>query len=207
MSLKDLLIKQNKKRWLDIGCGGVFEEGFYYVDLFPENAIDPKYRKRYFRLDIINASREEITKLGKFDFLRMQHTFEHFTYEEGQKVLKNCAFLLEKGGYILITTPDLKIHINKYLNNGYKNWTGFKWWATKRVPENSPDSFYFSVFAHSMPFESHKWCYDYEGLKFILEESGEFTNIRELKLNDELTEVSFTHNRPEEDVCIIAQSK
>lgn len=56
-----------------------------------------------------------------------------------------------------------------------------------------------------MPFESHKWCYDYEGLKYILEEIGEFENIKELKLNDELTNIPFTHNRPEEDVCIVAQ--
>lgn len=207
MVIKELLIKQNKTKWLDIGCGGVFDDDFYYIDLFPEGAINPKFKNRYFRIDILNSPKQELDKLGKFDLVRMQHTFEHFTYEEGQKVLKNCAFLLEKDGYILISTPDLKIHINKYLNNEYKNWKGFKWWANKRIPENAPNSFYFSIFAHSMPFEQHKWCYDYEGLEFILRGVGEFENIKELKVTDELADIPFTHNRPEEDVCVIAQKK
>lgn len=207
MNLKQTLIKENKKRWLDIGSGGNFEEGFSYMDLFPEDIINPKFKDRYFRVDILNAPDKELEKLGKFDLVRMQHTFEHFSYEEGKVVLKNCAKLLNRGGYILITTPDLKVHIQKYLNNEYKDWSGFKWWANKRIPENAPNSFYFSIFAHSVPFEQHKWCYDYEGLEFILREVGEFENIKELKAADELADIPFTHNRPEEDVCVIARKK
>jgi len=108
---------------------------------------------------------------------------------------------------LIITTPDLKIHINNYLNNGYKKWNGFKWWAHKRIPMNSPMSFYFSVFAHSMPWEKHKWCYDFEGLEFLIKRSKKFKNIMELKIDDKLASVPFTHNRPEEDVCILAQLK
>ena len=89
----------------------------------------------------------------------MQHAFEHFEFEDVNKILSNCAKLLNEDGYLIITTPDLKVHINNYLNNGYKKWNGFKWWAHKRIPMNSPMSFYFSVFAHSMPWEKHKWCY------------------------------------------------
>lgn len=212
MNLKTFLKKENKKRWLDIGNGANFEPGFYYLDTFPldyfpPHVLNPLIKKRYFRLDILNVPDEEFQKLGKFDFIRMQHTFEHFTYEEGKIVLKNCAKLLNQGGYILITVPDLKIHIQKYLNDEYRKWEGFKWWANKRVAENAPNSFYFSIFAHSMPFEAHKWCYDYEGLERVFKEVGEFKNIRELKLDDKLANIPFTHNRPEEDVCIIAQKK
>jgi len=204
MTLKEKLIQEGKTRWIDIGCGGNFEDGFYYIDTFPEGIIDSKYRNRYFRIDIINAQEEVLKKLGKFDLVRMQHTFEHFSYEEGKQVLENCVKLLNKNGIILITTPDLKIHIQKYLNNEYKNWKGFKWWANQRIPEGAPNSFYFSIFAHSMPYESHKWCYDFDGLRYLLELSGEFNDIRELKVDDPLSNIPFTHNRPEEDICIIA---
>lgn len=207
MTLKEILIKNNKTKWLDIGNGGNFDKGFFYVDLFPEGVINPNFKDRYFRIDILNAPEKELEKLGKFDLVRLQHTFEHFSYEEGKIVLKNCAKILNKDGYILITTPDLRIHIQKYLNDDYKNWKGFKWWANRRISENAPNSFYFSIFAHSMPFEQHKWCYDYEGLEFILKESNEFKNIKELKINNELAEIPFTHNRPEEDVCVIAQKE
>ncbi len=204
MNLKDKLIKEGKNRWLDVGCGGNFEDNFYYLDTFPEGIIDSKFRNRYFRIDILNVPEKELTSLEKFHLVRMQHTFEHFSYEEGQRVLKNCAKLLDKNGIILITTPDLKIHIGKYLNGEYKHWEGFKWWANKRITEDAPDSFYFSIFAYSMPYESHKWCYDVEGLKYQLELCGEFKDVKELKLDDLLTNIPFTHNRPEEDVCVIA---
>ncbi len=207
MNFREQLIKEGRKRWIDVGCGGVFEEGFYCLDTFPESIIDSKFKDKYFRVDILNSPESEIKKLGKFDLVRMQHTFEHCSYEEGLIVLKNCAKLLNQYGYILITVPDLRIHIDKYLKDEYKNWSGFKWWATKRIPENAPNSFYFSIFAHSMPFEQHKWCYDYEGLEFVLKKSREFKNIKELKINDELASTPFTHNRPEEDVCIIAQKE
>jgi predicted SAM-dependent methyltransferase len=142
-------------------------------------------------------------KLGKFDLIRMQHVFEHFSYEEGRQVLKNCAKLLEKNGVILITVPDLRIHIRHYLKGTYKKW-GFRWWAHNRIPEDSPNSFYFSIYTHSMPHEQHKWCYDFDGLRYQLEACGEFKNIRQLRATHALASSPFTHNRPEEDVCAIA---
>jgi len=207
MKLKEKLQKEHKTRWLDVGCGGCFEEGFYYLDTFPEDLINPVFKDRYFRVDIVNSSQKELERMGKFDFIRMQHTFEHFSYEEGKKVLLNCAKILKKGGIILITVPDLKVHIQKYLGDTYRKDKGFKEWANKRIPENSPNSFYFSIFAHSMPYESHRWCYDGEGLRYQLELSGKYENIKEVKFNDSLAGYPFTHNRPEEDVCVIASKK
>lgn len=204
MTLKDQLLEQGKTNWLDVGCGGNFEAGFCYLDSFPKESVALGYRERYFNVDILNASDETLKRLGTFDLVRMQHALEHFSYEEGQQVLSNCAKLLNSDGIILITVPDLKIHVRKYLNGEYKTWEGFKWWATKRIPEQSPDSFYFSIFAHSMSYESHKWCYDYEGLHFQLEHTGDYNNIRQLPVNDPLSSYPFTHNRPDEDLCVIA---
>jgi predicted SAM-dependent methyltransferase len=204
MSLQEKLIKENKNRWLDIGCGKNFEEGFYYVDTFLKKNIPPKYRKRYFKINILSASNKALKNIGKFDLVRMQHVLEHFSYEEGKIVIANIAKLLNKNGYIVITVPDLKINVYKYIKNEYKKWRAFKWWAIKRIPEDAPACFYFSVFAYSLPITPHKWCYDYEGVKYLLKCSGFFKNIRELKFSNPLASFPFTHNKPEEDVCIIA---
>lgn len=200
MGLREHLFSENKTKWLDVGCGGNFEEHFFYVDVFPEGMISEK--DRYFRTNIINATESELERMGKFDLIRMQHVFEHFTPEDGKKVLFNCAQLLNPGGYILISTPDLKKYIAFYQNGTIRD--GFDW-ALQRVEKDSPDSFFFSVFSHSVSYESHEWCYDAEGLKYQLASTGKFGNIEELTLDHPMANVPFTHNRPHEDVCVLAQ--
>jgi predicted SAM-dependent methyltransferase len=198
--LKEKLIQNGKTKWLEVGCGGTFDDNFTYIDLFPETLVNKK--GKYHRIDIINLTESDVTKLGKFDLIRMQHVFEHFTPEDGLKVLGNCAKLLNHDGYILITSPDLMKHISLYLSGTIRN--DFEW-AHRRISSDSPNSFYFSVYAHSMRFEEHKWCYDAEGLIYQLKQSGRFNNIIEVKLGDELANIPFTHNRPKEDVCVIGQ--
>jgi len=198
--LKEKLVSENKGKWLDIGCGGNLEKDFYYLDTFPEGVVSIK--DRYFRADIINMSENDFSRVGKFDLVRLQHVFEHFTPENGLKVLSNCARLLNTDGYLLITTPDLVKHIHLFLSGKIsENYD----WALSRIEKNSPNSFYFSVFAHSLLHEKHKWCYDADGLIYQFQRVGKFKNIQQLKLGDELSNIPFTHNRPEQDVCIIAQ--
>ena len=206
MNLKETLIKEDRTRWLDVGSGGNLESGFHYLDTYPTGIISRRFRDRYFRVDLLNASESVLAKLGSFDFIRMQHVFEHFTQEDGLNILRKCAPLLNSGGTLLITVPSLKVHIKKYMGGDYRtDKGGFKDWATQRIPEDAPDSFYFSIFAHSMIGESHKWCYDFEGLRFQLERAGQFTDIQELTIDSPLSSIPFTHNRPEEDVCVIAR--
>lgn len=204
MNLREKLIKQGKIKWLDIGCNKNFEPDFWYMDVWPKNKIDIKNRARYFRMNILHARNSELKKLSKFDMVRMQHAIEHFSYEDGVKILRNISIILKPGGIILITAPDLEINIQKYLSNSYKGWGAFNWWANKRIPKDAPASFYFSIYAHSLTMTPHKWCYDSNGLQYLLNLSGCYKNIKELKFIDKLSNHPFTHNRPEEDVCIIA---
>lgn len=205
MNLKERLIKERKIRWLDIGCNRNFEEGFYYMDRFPKNKIDPKHRSKYFKISILTANENRLKSIGKFDLVRMQHILEHFAYEDGITILKNVAKILAPNGIILITVPDLKININKYLTGGYRKWKFFKSWANKRVSNDAPLCFYFSIYSHSLLVTPHKWCYDVDGLKYLLNLSGYYKNIKELKFNDKLASYPFTHNRPEEDTCAMAK--
>jgi predicted SAM-dependent methyltransferase len=208
--LRQHLIENNKRRWLEIGCGGTLADDFYYVDIFPEGIVDRSFRDRYSRLDIANASPQEVEKLGKFDLVRMQHVFEHFPPEEGTRVLERCGALLNSGGLLLITTPDLRIHARTYLSTGYKGnvrMEAYNSAARKRIAEDAPDSFYFSVFAHSLLYEKHLWCYDYDGLEYLLNKTELFEQIEEIGLEHPFASFPFTHNRPEEDVCVLARRK
>ena len=208
--LRQHLIANQQTKWLEIGCGGTLEQDFHYIDLFPEGVVDRSFQGRYSRIDIVHAGESQLQKLGKFDLVRMQHVFEHFAPEDGREVLRRCASLLNPRGYLLITTPDLRIFAKTYLNDGFKGnpqMESFNREAVKngRANAESPDSFYFSVFAHSLLHERHLWCYDFDGLKYLLEETGSFEDIQELGLDHPLTDFPFTHNRPEEDVCVLAR--
>lgn len=205
MTLYTTLTQQNKTKWLDIGSGGNYEDGFFLLDVFPKETIRHDFRDKYIECNIVKASSSELSDLGKWDLVRLQHVFEHFNYEDGLKVLDNCANLLSDGGIILLTVPDLQIHVEKYLKNKYKDWHGYRSWASNRIPLTSPSSFYFSMFAHSTESESHKWCYDFAGVKFQLEKSGWFRNIKRLDISNPLASIPFTHNRPDEDLCVIAK--
>jgi predicted SAM-dependent methyltransferase len=209
--LRRHLIETNRTKWLEIGCGGnLHDENFHCLDVFPEGIIDRALRGKYTRLDIAQARRQDLENLGRFDFIRMQHVFEHFSPEQGRNVVENCALLLNPGGYLLITTPDLRVHARAYLKGEYKNnkrMDSFNSWAWRRIAEDAPDSFYFSIFAHSMPYESHLWCYDFEGLSYVLRQTNSFDEIEELGWEHPFASFPFTHNRPHEDVCVLARRK
>jgi len=207
MTLKEKLIKQNKTKWLDIGCNRNFEAGFYYLDIFAKKDIDSKYKERYFEMNILNVSPHKLKRIGRFDFVRMQHVLEHFTYKDGLVVLKNIGKLIRKDGWLLVTVPDLRINIKKYTKNEYKHWEAFKWWAIKMIPEDAPASFYFSVFAYNLPITPHRWCYDYEGLRYLLKKTDLFKRIKRLEYGSPLANFPFTHNRPEEDVCVVVRKR
>jgi SAM-dependent methyltransferase len=204
MNLRTRLLAEGRSRWLDIGCGGSRDDGFTLLDTFPENLLDAAIRSRYVRADVLNLSDTECQRLGQFDLVRLQHTLEHFSLEEGLTVLKNCAKLLSPGGSLLITVPDLRVHVRRYLSGRYADWPYFDEWAHKRIPPGSPSSFYFGVFAYSLPYESHKWSYDAEGLKYQLARCGCFDEIMELELGHPLSSTPFTHGRPEEDLCVLS---
>jgi predicted SAM-dependent methyltransferase len=208
--LKQHLLDNRRTRWLEIGCGGKLEDNFHYIDIYPEDIVDSHARERYSRVDIANATIRDLDKLGRFDLVRMQHVFEHFTPEDGVRVLENIGSLLNPGGFLLITTPDLRIHAKTYLNGGYINDARMEphnAYARMRIPEGAPNSFYFSVFAHSLLFEKHLWCYDFEGLRYQLNRTKLFDDIQEIGWKHALATCPFTHNRPEHDVCVLARRK
>lgn len=207
-SLKNVLQQSGKTRWMDMGSSVSFTENFFFADLYPIEEAKPEIKDRYFQFNATEDLSDELaSKMGKFDLIRMQHVYEHFTPEQGEIALKNCHSLLKDDGYILITVPDLKIFVERYRRNCLDtSWT-FTDWAETRIEKGAPQSYYFSIFTHSVLYQSHHWCYDEAGLIYALEKTGLFKDIKRLSLFDKLAEIPFTHNRAWEDLCILARKK
>lgn len=207
--LEDELLNNDQNRWLDIGSSiNHANQNFHFADLYPIEECLDKMKSKYHQLDISQPIKEDVkNKLGKFHFIRMQHVFEHFTFEQASIVLDNCYELLEKNGKLLITVPDLDIYLKRYSNNTLKNISSFGPWAHTRIGENSPSSDYFSIYAHSMLHEKHLWCYNKHGLINKIESSSKFINVKKIGLLNKIAGIPFTHNRPEEDLCVISTKK
>lgn len=207
-SLKALLLRENKLRWMDMGSSINYNDGFIFADTYPKEDAAPEIRDRYIQMNATkNFTDEELKPFGKFDFIRMQHVFEHFTPEDSATVLKNCHRLLNDDGYLLISVPDLKIHVDRYRRACMDVSWVFPEWAHTRIPKGAPQSYYFSIFTHSVLYQSHLWCYDEEGLIYNLEQSGLFKDVRRISVFDKLAEIPFTHNRPHEDLCVLARKR
>ena len=211
-SLKKKLLSEGRTRWLDLGSRH-FDEGFMCLDLAPGDDLSPELRERYYSADISRLGESDLQRMGKFDLVRLQHVFEHFSFEEGAELLKVCASLLEPDGYLLMTVPDLRIHIRAYFNH-YRHMSYFVRYAKRRIPEDAPSSFLFSFHAHQFgyapveePGQVHKWSYDWEGLLYQLQKADRFKNIRRLDLLDPWASMPFTHKMPLEDLCVVAQRR
>lgn len=210
--MRQRLIAQGRTRWLDLGSQN-FSDGFHCMDIGALPETKSEFADRYFQLSALNLSDDDVRSLGTFDVIRMQHVLEHFSFEEAQPVLRTCARLLKPGGYLLISVPDLRLHLKAYLSK-YRSISGriYRHFAVMwRVPEDAPPSCVFSVFAHQsgyrdppLPGDAHKWCYDFDGVRYQIEKAGGFDSIRQLSVFHPLAGTPFTHNRPAEDLCVLA---
>ena len=207
--LENELLKNNQTKWLDLGSSiNHANKNFYFADLYPIEECLDEMKSKYFQLNIsVPMSIEDKDRLGTFDFIRMQHVFEHFTFEEADIVLENCFNLLNKNGKVLISVPDLDIYVRRYLNKTLKYIPSFGPWALNRIEMSSSESDYFSIYAHSMLHEKHLWCYNKDGLINKIERTSKFKNVKKIGLLNKFAGIPFTHNRPEEDLCIIAAKK
>jgi predicted SAM-dependent methyltransferase len=200
------LKSQGKTRWLDMGASGSFSDGFLFSDLYPIEEAPEKLKDKYHQFDAtIEHSDQKFAEMGKFDLIRMQHVLEHLPIEALPKAFENFHKLLNNEGWLLISVPDLRLIAKMYLRGALDTPSAFSEWAETRIAKGSPQSFYFSIFSHSVPYQAHHWCFDEEGMKYAIEKSGLFKNIKALGPFDKLADVPFTHNRPGEDLCIIAQ--
>lgn len=88
-----------------MGCGSTYDHKWTNVDLYKSGK------------DVIQA---DLTKRlpfrnNYFDVVYCSHLLEHFTYEEGQRLINEIHRVLKKGGIARIVVPDLERIAKVYL--------------------------------------------------------------------------------------------
>ncbi len=121
--LKVVKLKKKQHLKLNIGCGKVKYDGWVNID------ID-------YNADLILDTRKGLPfKENSIDFIFSEHFVEHLTFEESQKLLRECYKCLKAGGTIRTATPDLDYIVSKYgtdwKNQDWINWPEYNFIKTK----------------------------------------------------------------------------
>ncbi len=89
---------------LQIGCGRHYLPGWLNADYHPKT-------RDVLHLD---ATRRLPFEDAQFDYVFSEHMIEHFTFPQGQDLLRECFRILAPGGVVRISTPDLEFLIDLY---------------------------------------------------------------------------------------------
>ena len=144
---------------LHLGSGTVHLEGWVNVDLETREA-DVHW---------------DITKGlplpdGCARFIYHEHVMEHITVEQGERCLRDWHRLLQPGGVLRISTPDLAYVVERYTGN----WRDQAW--LKR-PEYAAIATRAEMINASMRWWGHQFLYDEEDLARRMRAAG-FATIR-----------------------------
>jgi len=169
---------------LHVGCGNVKLPGWLNIDVEPG-------------ADLVIDVREGLPfEENSIDFIYNEHFVEHFTYEEGEKVLREFWRCLKKEGVLRIATPDLDFLVQIY-NKDFKNqdWfpAGFEFVKTKGMAMNM-----------AFRWWGHQYVYNEEELTGQLVKVG-FQNIKRCELNkSNYPELSNLETRKESTLILEA---
>ncbi len=156
-----LLIRGQLK--LEIGAGERPEAGFLHLDVRPGPHIE--YVGDAQHLPFPENSVAQI--YGR-------HVLEHFTPGEAARVVRECLWVLERGGEIHLVVPNMDFHIQQYYTaDQHHAQAGFWGWQNN-------------------DYDLHKWGYWWETLHNLLAEAG-FAGIRNITGSQESHERDPMH--------------
>ena len=163
---KRLKTEPGKKNYINLGSGRIYIKGFINIDFFSTPQLDYKADLRY-PLLIDNET---------IDGIISEHTLEHLTYDEVDRLLGECYRVMKDGAVIRIIVPDVSIFVRKYAEND-RAWFD-KWEQTTFTNSNDADrakrKLHTPMQAISFITQEyhHVACWDYETMKFYLEKNG-----------------------------------
>jgi hypothetical protein len=142
---------------LHLGCGNIRLAGYCNVDILATEAVDVL---------------SDIKKLANFtdgavEAIYACHVLEHFSHADAVVVLRRWFAVLQPGGELRISVPDIDRIVNIY----HRNWQHFQ------TPGNSP---WIGLLygGQGDPYDFHKTGFNFCWMKYILESVG-FTDITE----------------------------
>jgi len=156
---------------LHLGCGTKIKKSWVNIDINPYADVSVDFRRRFPFPD------------KSCSIVYSEHVLEHFAYpDEVDLVLKECHRLLSDDGIISIGVPDTESPLIAYAegeNAPYFQLAKDIWhpqWCQTRMEH---------INYHFRQGDEHKFAYDFETLKRVLEKAG-FRNVERRKFDPDL---------------------
>lgn len=164
--------------------------GLIDKSLYVYNIKNRKWPKK-----VVNANLKKRLpfKTGSVDFLFCSYFLEHLTPNETNRFLRECRRIIKPGGYFRVIVPDLEAHTKAYLARDKKFFN-----ITKDTPNAEDFSDCLNGIFYNVTYSkksgcritkimdlfsgpnTHRWHYDFETLKIVLERNG-FKNCKRMK--------------------------
>lgn len=143
-----------------LGCGPVRLPGWVNVD------IDRRLRPDL-RMDLRAGFPAPPQSVA---FFFSEHVLEHFSLEDGERLLRDCREALERGGVLRLAMPDLRNLVDKYLGD----WKAQDW---LREPAYRAIDSPARMLNFGVREWGHLYLYDLDELTLRLQQAG-FNEVR-----------------------------
>jgi len=151
------------REYLNVGFWRNLEQGTLYKDL---NGTQNTFMLNHdLRLGVPAAD-------NSLDLIYHSHMLEHLSYDEAITFTEDCLRTLRPGGRMRILVPDLELWINAYVNDNM-----FFFEEYRKVLDSTKYVTKASIFMGMLHNHEHKCGYDFESLKWLLENVG-FTEVK-----------------------------
>lgn len=174
---------------INVGCGQTPTEGWINYDnsMSVRLARLPGIAVVLTRLSLLNESQRTFIALARASDIRYanavkripeptgsvevfysSHMLEHLDQHEALSFLREARRVLKSAGVIRIAVPDIRFHVNNYLESGDANGLIIGSLLTKSRPRRLTDKVAYLAIGD----RHHQWMYDGDSLCSLLESAG-----------------------------------
>lgn len=139
---------------LNVGCGKVKLSSWVNIDIEPDADLVMDVRKGLPFDD------------NSVDFIYNEHFLEHFTFEEGERILREFRRCLKKQGLLRIALPDLDYVVYQYNNPDWRNQDWLSWPEYRFIETKG------RMINISFRWWGHRYLYNEEDLRNQLIKAG-----------------------------------
>ena len=156
---------------LHVGCGHVLLPGWLNI-AFEKREEYGRIKRRNGALYLnYNLLRPWPFHPSSIEYIAASHFIEHLDLNGGMEFTKRCFGVLKPGGVLRLSCPDLELYAKSYAQNNktFFNNPLIKEWCCFKSAVTPGEIFIAKAYDSG---GSHKWFYDFESLKHILEVAG-----------------------------------